>query len=130
MSGLDIRTAAAIRPLLIKAAQSGLRLRWSQGRFLLGDEPRSIAEVQEILAALPDPAPAARAQPQPQAKPGRRPLSELGFDRGMVECNRCFGSGVVDYRHVEGGVCFACRGSGQISRAAAEKYMSRVARAS
>ena len=29
------------------------------------------------------------------------------------ECSRCFGTGrIPNYAHIEGGVCFKCRGSG------------------
>lgn len=35
---------------------------------------------------------------------------------GYGNCPRCGGSGYIhQYRHVEGGICFLCRGSGQYS---------------
>lgn len=30
------------------------------------------------------------------------------------ECPKCLGSGRVPFRHIEGGVCFQCRGTGRI----------------
>lgn len=31
-----------------------------------------------------------------------------------IKCNRCGGTGYTSFKHIEGGVCFACRGRGHL----------------
>lgn len=50
--------------------------------------------------------------------------ANLNNDRGSFSngsfsywesCDRCNGSGYTQYRHIQGGVCFRCKGSGRVS---------------
>jgi DnaJ-class molecular chaperone len=47
----------------------------------------------------------------------------------LVECPRCFGLGVFrNWRHIDGGRCFTCRGEGRVTLSVCGFYLANAGR--
>lgn len=102
---MHILTAQSIKKLLIASAQRGITARHvGDGQYLVAGQRLST----EQLTTLVEAAPVREFTPAP-AQPRRKAT-------GSGTCARCSGEGwITGYGHVEGGICFACRGSGRAS---------------